>query len=83
MGPLFTSHEFQNNGVPGRADLPPDNGRLGGVDKVQNDEFNCLSRYSDARPEQCTTLRFMKVAGPEMEHQFKVRRCVTSASEPR
>jgi len=72
MGPLFTSHEFQNTGIPGRSDLPPDNGRLGGVDKVQSDEFNCLSRYSDARPEQCTTLRFMKLAGHEMERQYKV-----------
>src|SRR5438105_1489142 len=72
MGPLFTSHEFQNTGIPGRQDLPPDNGRLAGVDKVQKDEFNCLSPYSDARPEQCTTLQFMKRAGTEMERQYKV-----------
>jgi cytochrome c peroxidase len=72
MGPLFTSHEFQNTGVPGRSDLPPDNGRLSGAEKVQNDEFNCLSHYSDALAEECTTLRFMKVAGHEMERQYKV-----------
>jgi cytochrome c peroxidase len=42
-----------------------------GAAQVLTDEFNCLSRYSDAKPEQCLELRFIKVDAHEMERQFK------------
>jgi cytochrome c peroxidase len=58
--------------VPERAGLPADDGRASGARKVVEDEFNCLSRWSDARPEECSALRFLKVGAHEQERQFKV-----------
>jgi len=58
-GPLFTDQQFHNTGVPPRDAENPDAGRMIGVAKVRADEFNCISRYSDARPEQCQELRFL------------------------
>ena len=71
-GPLLTNHEFHNNGVPERPGLPADDGRASGAHKVVADEFNCLSRWSDAKPADCTALRFLKVGTHEQERQFKV-----------
>jgi cytochrome c peroxidase len=71
-GPLLTNHEFHNTGVPERPGLPADDGRASGAQKVVQDEFNCLSRWSDAAPEDCTALRFLKVGTHEQERQFKV-----------
>ncbi len=70
-GPLFTNNDFHNTGVPSRRDLPIDRGRAVGAQQVQADEFNCLSPYSDARPEQCSALRFMVASGPQLEGAFK------------
>ncbi len=58
-GPLLTDHAFHNTGVPPVDGTAPDTGRAVGVRKLQQDEFNCLGRYSDARPEQCTELQFL------------------------
>ena len=71
-GPLLTNNEFHNNGVPERAGLPSDDGRASGARKVAQDEFNCLSRWSDAQPEDCSALRFLKAGTHEQERQFKV-----------
>jgi cytochrome c peroxidase len=71
-GPLLTNHEFHNTGVPERPGLPADDGRASGARKVVQDEFNCLSRWSDAQPEDCSALRFLKVGAHEQERQFKV-----------
>jgi cytochrome c peroxidase len=71
-GPLLTNNEFHNTGVPERPGLPSDNGRATGAQKLLEDEFNCLSRWSDAEPEDCSTLRFLKVGAHEQERQFKV-----------
>lgn len=70
-GPLFTNNDFHNTGVPAAADLPEDTGRALGVKQVLEDEFNCLSPYSDARPEECSELRFVKADGHELVRQFK------------
>jgi cytochrome c peroxidase len=59
-GPLLTDHAFHNTGVPSIGSAP-DRGRAEGVQKLLKDEFNCLGRYSDARPEQCTELQFLSV----------------------
>jgi cytochrome c peroxidase len=83
MGPLFTNGEFHNNGVPPRPGLPEDDGRASGARKVVDDEFNCLSRWSDAKPEDCTALRFLKVGTHEQERQFKVPSLRTSPSVAR
>jgi cytochrome c peroxidase len=71
-GPLLTNNEFHNTGVPERPGLPADHGRASGARKVTQDEFNCLSRWSDAAPDECSALRFLKVGTDEQERQLKV-----------
>jgi cytochrome c peroxidase len=36
-----------------------------------SDEFNCLSKYSDAKPDQCSELRFAVTEGPELVRAYK------------
>ena len=68
-GPLFTNHKFRNTGVPAMASLPRDQGRAQGVVALKADEFNCRSRWSDAKPEQC---REIPKIVPASERAFKV-----------
>ncbi|HJR79408.1 MAG TPA: cytochrome c peroxidase [Anaerolineales bacterium] len=70
-GPLFTNNDFHNTGVPASKGLPEDLGRAKGVQQVLADEFNCLSSYSDAQPDQCAELRFLVAEGHQLERQFK------------
>ena len=70
-GPLFTNNDFHNTGVPAAPGLPEDSGRARGVEQVLADEFNCLSAYSDAAPEDCGELRFAKAGDHALERQFK------------
>jgi cytochrome c peroxidase len=70
-GPLFTNNDFHNTGVPAVAGLPEDTGRYKGAKQVLADEFNCLSIYSDAEPEDCAELRYMVADGHQLERQFK------------
>jgi len=58
-GPLLTDHAFHNTGVPPLELANPDRGRAEGLKKLLADEFNCLGRYSDAKPEQCGELQFL------------------------
>lgn len=71
-GPLFTNNEFHNTGVPAARGLPADSGRLGGAKKVLQDEFNCLGRFSDAKPEQCGEIRFLADDSANQLRQFRV-----------
>ncbi len=70
-GPLFTNNDFHNTGVPSVPRLPEDTGRAHGAPQVRGDEFNCLSRYSDAQPAQCGELQFMKPEGEQLIRAFK------------
>ena len=70
-GPLLTNNEFHNTGVPARAGVPIDNGRLAGADAVLRDEFNCRSRWSDARS-KCAELDFLVTRDHVLERAFKV-----------
>jgi cytochrome c peroxidase len=70
-GPLLTDQHFHNTGVPPRDPLRPDRGRSQAVAKVQQDEFNCLGKYSDAAPDACQELRFIASDDPGMEGAFK------------
>jgi cytochrome c peroxidase len=70
-GPLFTNNEFHNTGVPARAGLPADSGRLAGADAVLGDEFNCRSRWSDNRS-KCAELEFLVTGDHVLERAFKV-----------
>ena len=49
----------------------PDVGRSKGAEQVLADEFNCLSVYSDAQPEQCSELNFLIIDEHQQERQFK------------
>jgi cytochrome c peroxidase len=70
-GPLFTSNEFHNTGVPPRPGLAIDHGRLTGATAVLSDEFNCRSRWSDAR-ERCAELEFMVTGDHTLDRAYKV-----------
>ena len=70
-GPLFTNNDFHNTGIPAAKDLAEDTGRALGAQQVLADEFNCLSVYSDARPEQCSELNFLVLDEHQQERQFK------------
>jgi cytochrome c peroxidase len=70
-GPLLTNNGFHNTGVPARAGLPADRGRLAGADGVLRDEFNCRSRWSDARS-KCPELEFLVTGDHVLERAFKV-----------
>ncbi|MFM9435139.1 cytochrome c peroxidase [Janthinobacterium sp. CG_23.3] len=70
-GPLFTDQHFHNTGIAPRDAGRPDQGRSAAFDKLARDEFNCLGRYSDARPEQCGELNFMASDDPHMRGAFK------------
>ena len=70
-GPLFTNNEFHNTGVPARAELPIDDGRLTGASSVINDEFNCRSRWSDA-PNACAELEYLATGDHTLERAYKV-----------
>ena len=70
-GPLFTNNDFHNTGVPAAKDLPEDLGRAKGAQEVLADEFNCLSVYSDAQPDQCSELKFLVIDAHQQERQFK------------
>ncbi|MEX2365047.1 MAG: cytochrome c peroxidase [Pseudohongiellaceae bacterium] len=64
-GPLFTNNEFHNTGLLPPAGQLPDRGRSGAVEQLRSDPFNCLGQYSDADPDQCLELTYMRT-GPEL-----------------
>jgi cytochrome c peroxidase len=71
-GARLTDDHFHNTGVPVSSLVAtPDSGRATGVRQVTRDEFNCLSKYSDARPDQCSELRFAVTEGPELLRAYK------------
>ena len=71
-GPLLTNNEFHNTGVPASAVAKADHGRTGGAKGVLADEFNCRSRWSDAKATQCSELEFLVSDGHTLERAFKV-----------
>jgi cytochrome c peroxidase len=71
-GPLLSNNGFHSIGVPDPPGQPPDIGRFAGAQLVIDNEFNCLSPYSDASPDTCLELRFMKQLGTELFAAFKV-----------
>ncbi len=58
-GPLLTNGDFHHLDLPPSPSLPPDPGRAEGILLALGDEFNCLSEYSDASPQECGELRFV------------------------
>jgi cytochrome c peroxidase len=53
------------------AGAPQDIGRAKGAQQVKADEFNCLSHYSDASPDQCAELEFLVSENDKLFGQFK------------
>ena len=70
-GALLTDDHFHNTGIPVASGGVADSGRATGVRQALNGEFNCTSRYSDAKAEDCDELRFATTEGPELLHAFK------------
>jgi cytochrome c peroxidase len=71
-GALLTDNHFHNTGVPASVTaLPADSGRARGARQVIAGEFNCTSRYSDAKAEDCDELRFAVTQGDELVRAYK------------
>jgi cytochrome c peroxidase len=71
-GALLTDNHFHNTGVPFSATaLPTDSGRATGVRQALTGEFNCQSRYSDAKADDCQELRFAVTEGEELVRAYK------------
>jgi cytochrome c peroxidase len=66
QGPMLTDNSFHNIGIKSN-----DLGRIEGAKKVAHDEFNCLSKYSDAKPEQCQELQYIDTVSAELVGAFK------------
>ncbi len=77
MGPLFTNSSFHNIGLSTK-----DKGRAEGIGKVLSDEFNCLGKYSDAKPEECSELRFIDTKKEKYEGAFKAPTLRNVADRP-
>lgn len=87
-GPMLSNGSFQATSVPPvekgghLAATPalqltpvlnePKVGRAKGINEAWSNEFNCLSTYSDASPDDCGELQFAKRTGIELQRAFKV-----------
>jgi cytochrome c peroxidase len=67
----MTDQHFHNTGVAPRDPQRPDLGRSAAISKVLADEFNCLGKFSDAKPGQCQELQFIADHDPKMAGAFK------------
>ena len=81
-GPRLTDDSFHNTGVPAVAGLPEDLGRETGAKQVAADPFNCLGKFSDARPEACGELRFMVRDDPRLTRAYKPPSLRGAATRP-
>jgi len=71
-GALFTDDHFHNTGVPAPdVALAPDSGRTVGVRQALGGEFNCTSKYSDAKADECEELTFAVTEGEELLRAYK------------
>jgi cytochrome c peroxidase len=59
-GPLFTNQGFHRVGTEWTTDGMPEFGRFLGIQAALVDPFNCLGAFSDAEPDACRELRFMR-----------------------
>ena len=82
-GALLTDNHFHNTGVPfSKSGLPVDSGRAVGVRQAVAGEFNCTSRYSDGKAEQCDELRFAVTEGEELVRAYKTPTLRNVANRP-
>ncbi len=66
--PIFSNKSFHNIGT---GILAQDNGRSEVIDAVIRDPFNCLGKYSDAKPEQCMELKYAATNKHGLAGMFK------------
>ncbi len=59
-GPLFTNQGFHRVGTEWTAEGLPEFGRFLGIQAALVDPFNCLGAFSDAKPDACRELRFLR-----------------------
>ena len=81
-GPMLTNSDFHNLGIPQKGDKPADPGRAAGITQVLSGEFNCLSKYSDATPNECSELRFIDTAEKKYIGAFKTPTLRNVADRP-
>ncbi|MDB5931382.1 MAG: Di-hem cytochrome c peroxidase [Polaromonas sp.] len=81
-GPLFTDHAFHNTGVAPIGPANPDRGRVEGLKQLLKNEFNCLGTYSDAKPEQCGELQFLRADEPAQLAAFRTPSLRNVAARP-
>jgi cytochrome c peroxidase len=85
-GPLFTNGVFHNIGVSESNKSAYDRGRADGIKMMQDDEFNCLGEYSDAKPQECRSLNLVpleiKETGEKMLGSFKTPSLRNVAARP-
>jgi cytochrome c peroxidase len=81
-GPQLSDHAFHNTGVPPLDKSAPDRGRADGLKKLLGDEFNCLGRYSDAKPAQCGELQFLAANDPGQLAAFRTPSLRNVAERP-
>ena len=71
-GARLTDDHFHNTGVPTASGVASiDSGRAVGVRQALGGEFNCTSKYSDAKPDECDELRFAVASGHELVRAYK------------
>lgn len=70
-GPLLSNNDFHNTAVATASEQTLGEGRARGVHRVRRSEFNCLGAYSDALPEDCGELQFVKDRGLELMSAFR------------
>ena len=84
--PLFTNGVFHNIGVSESNKSNYDRGRADGIKLMQEDEFNCLGEYSDAKRQDCRSLNLvpleLKETGDKMLGSFKTPSLRNVAARP-
>jgi len=81
-GALLTDNHFHNTGIPTANGEASDSGRALGVRQARDGEFSCVSRYSDAKPDECEELHFADTDGPQLLHAFKTPSLRNVAARP-
>ncbi|NND60092.1 MAG: cytochrome-c peroxidase [Gammaproteobacteria bacterium] len=70
-GPLLSNNDFHNTAIATADEFTLGEGRLRGVHLVKQGEFSCLGTYSDAEPDDCMELRYVKDKGAELVSAFR------------
>jgi cytochrome c peroxidase len=81
-GPMFTNSDFHNLGLPPSKGKKPDEGRAAAITQVLSNEFNCIGKYSDARPSECLELRFIDTSDKKYIGAFKTPTLRSVADRP-